>query len=163
RLRSAVIEHGRRRDMTSSSELIEALPAFDTLSEEARRSLLATIASDDWWSMAFRRAYWRQALMRAIRTAALRVPRRYRRFRALLEPVELLFLYWQARVLHVLYRKALAWGGWRSRTPKLAAALTIAGLDARAIASSYVRGAPQPLDTAGYWHDATRHASVGVV
>jgi hypothetical protein len=163
RLRSAVIEHRGRREMTSSSELIEGLPAFDTLSEAARQTLLATVVSDDWWSMAFRRAYWRQALTRAIRTAVLRIPRRYRRSRALLEQLELVLLYWQARVVHVLYRKALTWTGWRSRTPKLAAALAIAGLDARAIASSYVRGAPQPLDTAGYWHDASRHATVGVV
>jgi hypothetical protein len=163
RLRAAVVQQRRGREMTSSGDLIGALPAFDTLPEAARQSLFATVASDDSWSMALRRANWRQALTRAIRTAALRVSRRHPRAKAVLEQVEFLFLYWQARVVHVLYRKALAWRGWSSRTPKLAAALTIAGLDARAIASSYLRGAPQPLDTAGYWHDAGRHGTVGVV
>jgi hypothetical protein len=142
---------------------MEALPAFDTLPEATRQSLFATVIKDDSWSMAFRRATWRQGLTRAIRTAALKIPRRHRRFKALIEQIEFLFLYWQARVVHVLYRKALAWRGWTSRKPKLAAALTIAGLDARAIASSYLRGAPQPLDTAGYWHDASCQATVGVV
>jgi hypothetical protein len=74
----------------------------------------------------------------------------------------LLFLS-QARLAHMLYRRALDWQGWNSREPTLAAALQIAGLDARLLAASYLRETPQPLETAGYWHDASRHTTVGVV
>jgi hypothetical protein len=81
----------------------------------------------------------------------------------LIELGEFLFLYWQARVVHMLYRRALAWRGRVAREPTLAAALSIAGLDARLIASSYLRKTPQPTDTAGYWHDPARHTTVGVV
>jgi hypothetical protein len=113
--------------------------------------------------MLLRRATFRQVLTRAVRTASLKIPRGYRGLRGLVELGEFLFLYWQARVVHMMYRKALAWRGWGGRAPTLAAALTIAGLDARVIASTYLRGMPQPLDTAGYWHDASRHTTVGVV
>jgi hypothetical protein len=151
RLRAALRQQKRRRETMSLVDLIGALPPFDALPEAARHRLFAAVANDDSWSMALRRATWRQALTRAIRTAGLRIPRQYRRSRAVLGQAEVLFLYWQARLVHALYRKALVWRGWMGRTPPLAAALAIAGIDARVIASSYLRGTPQPLDTAGYW------------
>jgi hypothetical protein len=162
-LRNAFTEQKHRGEETQPQDIVSALPAFETLSEVTRQSLYATVRNDDWWSMLFRRASWRQVLTRAVRTAGLRIPGRYRRLRRLVELGEFLFLYWQARLVHMSYRKALTWRGWRSRTPTLAAALTIAGLDARLIASSYLHGIPQAMDTAGYWHDPSRHATVGVV
>jgi hypothetical protein len=57
----------------------------------------------------------------------------------------------------------LAYRGWIPREPTLAAALKIAGLDARTIASSYLKQTPQPPETAAYWHDAARQTTVGVV
>jgi len=162
RLRDVVADQRRQTGEIPSQDIISALPAFETLSEAARQSLYATVLSDDSWSMLFRRATWRQVLTRAVRTIGMKIPRRYRRLRRLTELGEFLFLYWQARLVHMLYRRALAWRGWSSRTPTLAAALT-AGLDARVIASSYLRDTPQPPDTAGYWQDSSRHATVCVV
>jgi hypothetical protein len=145
------------------TDVVSALPAFETLSDAARRSLYDTVLTDDWWSMWFRRATLRQVLTRAVRTAGLKIPARYTRLRRFVESGEFLFLYWQARLVHMLYRRVLTFRGWRSREPTLAAALQIAGLDARVIASSYLRHVPQPLETAGYWHDPARLTTVGVV
>jgi hypothetical protein len=63
----------------------------------------------------------------------------------------------------MLYRRALLWRGWNSSQPTLSGVLSIVNLDARTIASSYLRNLPQPAETAGYWHDAARRATVGVV
>jgi hypothetical protein len=163
RLRAAVLEERRHRVEPPAQEIVNALPAFEALSNDARRSLYAAVLGDDSWSMLFRRAAWRQVLTRAVRTIGLKISPRYRRLRRMVELGEFLFLYWQARVVHMLYRKVLTWQGWNGREPTLAAALTIAGLDARVLASSYLRHTPQPLDTAGYWHDPARHTTVGVV
>jgi hypothetical protein len=163
RVRSAILARQRQGTAPPIREIVGALPAFDTLSADARRSLNATVFSDDSWSMWFRRATWRQVLTRTVRTAGRRIPARYGRLRRVVELGEFLFLYWQARLVHMLYRKALAWRGWNSREPPLAALLAIAGLDARTLASSYLRELPQPLETCGYWHDAARQTTVGVV
>jgi len=163
RLRAAALEQRRGGAEPPAQEIVAALPPFEKLPEHARRSLYRTVLSDDSWSMWLRRASWRQVLARATRAAAMRVPTRYRRVRRLLDLSESVFVLWQARLAHELYKGALAWRGWRGREPTLGAALKIAGLDARVIASSYLRHTPQPLDTAAYWHDATRHTTVGVV
>jgi hypothetical protein len=163
RIRAAVLKERRQQVEPNAQDIVTALPDFDTLSDNARKSLYDAVLGDDSWSMLFRRASWRQVLTRAVRTIAVKIPPRYRRLRRLVEQIEFLFLYWQARLVHMLYRKVLTWQGWNRRRPTLAAALTIAGLDARVLASSYLRQTPQPLDTVGYWHDPTLHATVGVV
>src|SRR4051812_38380790 len=101
RLRAALIQQKRQRAMMPSGQLIDALPAFETLPETTRQSLFATVSRDDSWSMALRRANWRQGLTRAIRSANLKIPPRHRRLKALLEQMEFVLLYWQARVVHV--------------------------------------------------------------
>lgn len=163
RLRTAASELKGRRAEPPTQEILNALPAFETLPGDARQSLYATVLNDDSWNMWLRRAAWRQALTRAARTIAMKIPGRYRRLRRFVDLGELLFLIWHARLVHELYQRGLAWRGWSGREPTLAAALKIAGLDARAIASSYLHHTPQPLDTAAYWHDPARHTTVGVV
>jgi hypothetical protein len=163
RLRTAAREAQRRQGEPATQEVVASLPPFGTLPPVARQNLVATVLSDDSWSMWFRRAVWRQTLTRATRTTGLKIPRRYQRLRRLTELGEFLFLYWQARLVHMMYRRALTWRGWHAREPPLGAALQIAGLDARVIASSYLTCTPQPLDTAAYWHDPARHVTVGVV
>jgi hypothetical protein len=163
RVRAAVLEQRRRRAEPPAQEIVDALPAFETLSDDARQSLYAVVRRDDEWSMWLRRAKWRQALTRAARTLALKIPGRYLRLRRLLDLGESLFLFWQARLAHELYRVWLGLRGWTAREPTLAATLRIAGLDARVIAASYLRDTPQPLDTAAYWHNPVDHTTVGVI
>jgi hypothetical protein len=162
RLRAVLGQRGRGSD-PAPHEIVSALPAFETLPANARQSLYATVLGDDSWSMWLRRAAWRHALVRAGRTVVARIPARYPRLRHLVYQGELLFLIWHARVVHELYRRWLSYRGWNSGEPTLAALMKIAGLEARVIASSYLRDAPQPLDTAAYWHDPARHNTVGVV
>jgi hypothetical protein len=163
RLRAAAKEQRRRRAEPPAHEIVRALPAFDTLPADARHSLHATVLRDDSWSMWLRRAAWRHAVTRTARTIAMRIPRRYAGLRRLMDQSELLFLMWHARLVHELYKGGLTWRGWTAREPTLAAALKIAGLDARVIASSYLHKTPQPLETAAYWHEPVRHTTVGVV
>jgi hypothetical protein len=162
RLRTAVTESGAGRIRAATTEIVNALPAFDTLPAATRKALHAGVLADDTWSMRFRRASWRQALTRAVRTLGLRFSR-FRRIQRTLELSEFVFLYWQARLATILYRRLLEWRGRHGREPSLAAALAYAGLDARVLASSYLLGTPQPTETAAYWHDPARMTTVGVV
>jgi len=163
RFRGVVRAHQSRWVELEMAGVFSRLPAFETLSDEAKKALYATVESDDDWSMKFRRFVPRQVLTRAVRTAERKIPSSLRVVRRALELSEFLFLYWQARLVHMAYRKLLVRRGWNSSEPTLAALLSIAGLDARVIAASYLRNVPQPPDTAGYWHDADRHTTVGVV
>jgi hypothetical protein len=153
----------RRRGESFAQEVLAALPPFETLPDAARESLYSAVRTDDSWSMWFRHSVWRQALTRSVRTSGLKIPSRYRRFRRSVELVEFLLFYWQARVAHRFYRRALEWRGRHDREPTLAAAMQNIGLDARALASGYLRRTPQPLEMAAYWHDPARHTTVGVV
>lgn len=163
RLRAAVREQQSRRVEPPAQAIVGALPAFETLPDVARQSLYATVLKDDSWSMWLRRAAWRHALIRATRTVAAKIPGRYKRLRHLMDLGETWFLIWHARIVHELYRGALMVRGRIGREPALPAALKIAGLDARVIASSYLRHTPQLPETAAYWHDPSRHTTVGVV
>jgi hypothetical protein len=163
RLRSAVTANQDQQDTVSLQEVLDAMPAFDNLPISTQQDLYAIVRIDDSWSMWFRRATFRQTLTRVLRTVASRTPPRYHRLRRFTELLEFVFLYWQARLIHMLYRRALTWRGWHAREPTLAAALQAVGLDARVIASSYLRHTPQPFDTAAYWHDPTHRTTVGVV
>jgi hypothetical protein len=161
---SAAVRAGRRNHIdVSPYELIGTLPPFETLPEQARDSLRRMILRDDFWSMRLRRSVWRQTLTRMVRSVAMRASGRHERVRHLAELTEFLFLYWQARVLHMLYRRGLRWQARLESEPTIAAALSVAGVDARTLASAYVRQMPQPFETAGYWHDSSRHTTVGVV
>jgi hypothetical protein len=162
RLRVAAVDQ-QRLGGASTSQIVAALPPFETLPKATRNRLVDVVLSDDSWSMLLRRSVVRQTLTRLTRTAGLKIPARYRGLRRMAGLGEFLFLYWQARLVHMLYRKALNWRGWHSREPTLGAALQIAGLDARVIASSYLAQAPQSPETVGYWHDPVRHVTVGVV
>jgi hypothetical protein len=148
---------------SSAQDLVASLPPYETLPGDARAALVAAVLEDDSWSMRLRRAVPRQVLTRAVRTLGRSVPDGLPRLRRGVEQTEFLFLYWQARLAHMLYRRTLLLLGWNSSHPPLAALLSIVGLDARVIASSYLRQLPQPAETAGYWHDAKRHTTVGVV
>ena len=163
RFRAVVREHQNRRVEVAMEDVFCRLPAFETLSHDAKKGLYATVESDDKWSMMFRRFVPRQVLTRAVRTAGRNTPSSLGFVRRGLELSEYLFLYWQARLVHMAYRKALVRQGWKSSEPSLAALLSIGGLDARVIGASYLRNVPQPTETAGYWHDAERHVTVGVV
>lgn len=163
RLRAAVREERRRGSERSALDIAGELPPFETLSPQAVESLYASVLGDDSWSMWLRRARWRQALIRATRTIAMKVPARRKRMRHFMDIVETYLLLWHARVLHELYRGTLALQGWVGREPRLASALKIAGLDPRAIASMYLHRTPQPAETAAYWHDPAHHRTVGVV
>jgi hypothetical protein len=143
--------------------VVAALPAFDSLPEPSRRSLYDIVLGDDAWSMWLRRASWRHALVRTSRTIAAKLPASFGRVKRLMDQGESLFLLWHARVVHEAYKAVLGWRGRAAAEPSLAGALAAAGLDARTIGSMYLRRVPQPLDTAAYWHDAARHATIGVV
>ncbi len=163
RLRAVARDHQQKGTTPDPFDVVGSLPAFDSLSPDARRGVLATIAADDSWSMRLRRAVLRQTLTRAVRTAGARIPWRYRRLRRFMELLEFLFLYWQARLVHMLYRRTLEWQAWNASEPSVAAALQAAGVEPRVLAGAYVHDAPQPADTAGYWHDEAHHNTVGVV
>jgi hypothetical protein len=163
RLRAAVREQRRGRAEPPPAAIVGALPPVETLSDNARQSLYAAVVRDDSWSMWLRRAAWRQAVTRAARTISMKVPGHWRGARRLMDLFESLFLMWHARLVHEVYRSALTWRGWTAREPNIAAALQIAGLDARVVASAYLHRTPQRLETAAYWHDPARHNTVGVV
>jgi hypothetical protein len=93
----------------------------------------------------------------------MKIPAHRRRLRHLGDLVETWLLMWHARVAHEIYRASLSWRGRFMPRPTLAAALRLAGLDARALASTYLRDVPQPAETVAYWHDASRQSTVGVV
>jgi hypothetical protein len=163
RLRSVARDEQSRDAGRPAPELVEALPAFDTLPTATQRSLYDVVLRDDSWSMWLRRQGWRQGLTRWTRTIAAKVPKSYARVQRLLDLTELTFIVWHARLVHELYRRGIAWRGWNAAEPTLASALKVAGLDARAIAASYLRRTPQVPETAAYWHDPAHHNTVGVV
>ena len=163
RVRAAVRNHPAGQTDAAVTQLIAALPPFDTLSADARRSLQNAVLEDDAWSMWLRRAAWRQALTRGARTIAARIPERHSKLRRAISLGETWLLMWHARLAHEAYHGALGSRGWKGREPTLASLLRIAGLDARTIAASYLQRTPQRLETAAYWHDSRRHTTVGVV
>jgi len=163
RLRSVARDEQSRDVSRPAPELVDALPAFDTLPAATQRSLYDVVLHDDSWSMWLRRQGWRQGLTRVTRTVSAKIPKHYRRLQRLLDVWELTGIVWHARLVHELYRRGIAWRGWNANEPTLAAALKITGLDARAIAASYLRRTPQVPETAAYWHDPTHNNTVGVV
>ena len=162
RLRAAIRQHQDNGQEPPVQDIVGGLPPFESLPADVQENLYATVLNDDWWSMRLRRAGWRQAFARTTRTAAVKLER-HPRVRRLLDYTESLFLIWHARLLHELYRASLMVRGRVDAQPTLAAALKLAGLDARVIASSYLRRTPQPIETAAYWHDPVRQRTVGVV
>jgi hypothetical protein len=163
RLRAAARDQQSRGADLPVAAIVAGLPPFESLPDAARQALYAAVLRDDSWSMWLRRPAWRHALIRATRTVAMKIPGRYRRTRHAMDLAETWLLLWHARVVHEMYRAGLTWRGKKGREPSLAAALKAAGLDARTIASSYLRCTPQLPETAAYWHDAARHTTVGVV
>jgi hypothetical protein len=149
--------------LPSVQKIVAALPDFETLPVNTREHLYSAVLDDDAWSMWLRRATLRQSMTRWVRMLGMKLPSRFVWLRHATGLAEFLFLYWQARLAHMVYRRTLTWRGWNSREPTLACVLQIAGLDARTIAASYLRSTPQPLETAGYWHDPARQVTVGVV
>lgn len=162
RLRSVAREH-QGQGTPNPLQIVGSLPAFDSLSQQARQSIFAMISRDDYWSMLLRRSVLRQTLTRAVRKTGMNIPRRFRRLRRSTELIEFLFLYWQARVIHMLYRRKLEWSGWNASEPTVAAALQAVGIEPRILAAAYVRNAPQPPETVAFWHDQKRLYTVGVV
>src|ERR1700741_3302739 len=79
RPRSVARDEQSRDAGRPAPEIVDALPAFDTLPAATQRSLYDVVLRDDSWSMWLRRQGWRQGMTRWTRTIAARVPKHYQR------------------------------------------------------------------------------------
>jgi hypothetical protein len=67
------------------------------------------------------------------------------------------------RGLQEVYRQRLLWQGRFMPRPTLAAVLKLAGVEPWNFAIGYARGIPQLPAFRGFWHDPSRHRTVGVM
>jgi len=144
--------------MTSSFDRQSALPPFDSLPEESRGAIVRAIARDDRWRMAgYEIGNAHAAATRALRWLAPRAASR-----GLSGILPLLISTVQsgpARLIHGAFR------AWRrvSSDSRALAGVSEVGIEPRELAVRYARGIPQAPAFRGYWHDPSRHNTVGVV
>ena len=68
-----------------------------------------------------------------------------------------------ARGLQGMYWRRLRWQGRFMPRPTLAAVLKLADIEPWNFAIGYARGIPQLPSFRGFWHDPSRHRTVGVM
>ncbi len=151
-----------------SSGLVEVntyLNPFESLPVEAQGAILRAIVDDERWRMAgYELCSWHFAIARILQALYLRlIQHRLNRvadFIYILADVARKGPRW---MLYAIYRLQLEWKGNLYRRPTLKAALGISGIKPWNLAVCYARDIPQPVKYRGFWHDSSRHNTIGVV
>jgi len=146
----------------TSSNFAAKLPPFESLSPERRRGIVRAIAAEDRWRTAgYELGEAHAAAVRGLRSLAARA-----RVRPASELFRLLVSAMQsgpARGVHAIYRASRRLARPLSRDAAFLGNLAKAGVRPWDLAVRYAEGIPQPVRLRGYWHDAARTQTVGIV
>lgn len=138
---------------------------FASLTPGARAAIVGAIADDDRWRM---RGYgmgdWHIALAQLFTKLRWRLADHgLDRTSQIAEILALFLRSGPSLLLHALYKSHLSWRGRVSLRPGMPSLLSMLGIDPRNLAVCYARGVPQSAAYRGFWHDARRHNTYGVV
>src|SRR5262249_49002417 len=139
------------------------LGAFESLPLSARRAIAEAVAEDGRWRMAgYNLGPLQVGLARGLWNLRESLPygRAANRTAALLQAAVQVGPAWG---VHRFYRRMLALRGRVSPRPRLADVLAAAGVDPSPLAVAYAQEIAQLSSYRGYWHDAGRNTTVGLL
>jgi hypothetical protein len=164
-LRQAVANIPNELRLNGVIEINTCLEPFESLPVEAQHAILRAIVDDERWRMAgYELCSWHFAIARILQALYLRLLQyrlnRVADFIHILADVARKGPRW---MLYAIYRLQLEWKGKFYRRPTLKAVLGISGIKPWNLAVCYARCIPQPVKYRGFWHDSSRHNTIGVV
>lgn len=164
-LRQAIAKIPNGRRLSGVVELNKYFGPFESLSVEAQHPILRAIMDDERWRMAgYDLCGWHFAITRIMQTLYLKLLQyRLSRMAGLIHLLADVARKGPRWMLHAIYRRQLRWKGKFYRRPTLEAVLNISGTEPWNFAVCYARNIPQPVRYRGFWHDLSRHNTVGVV
>src|SRR4051812_28427387 len=138
------------------------LPPFESLPPERRRRIVRAVAAEDRWRTAgYELGNAHAAAVRGVRSLAARVRVRpaSELFRFLVSAIQS----GPARGVHAIYRASRRLARPLSRDAEFLRSIAETGVRPWDLAVRYAAGIPQPVRLRGYWHDAARRQTVGIV
>lgn len=165
-LRRMIAETPREWRLSIAIEPERHFGPFESLPRGAQDAIVQAILDDDWWRMAGGNlGDWYFAMSRLVRSARARVRGTVfgRNTRALTEVVQALVQSGPRCGLQAVYRQRLLWQGRFLPRPTLAAVLKLTDVEPWNFAVGYACGIPQLPAFRGFWHDPSRHQTVGVM
>jgi hypothetical protein len=165
-LRRVIAETSREHRLDVVMDPERHFGPFESLPGEAQVAIVRAIRDDDWWRTAGRNlGGWYFAMGQLVRGARAKVEGTafWHKTGALTEVVQALLQSGPRRGLQEVYRQRLLWQGRFMPRPTLAAVLKLADVEPWNFAIGYTRGIPQLPAFRGFWHDPSRHHTVGVM
>lgn len=170
-MRQAIAKVRTQGRLCVNAGLDNSLALFESLPRHVQRAVLGAIVDDDRWRLrGHELGSWYVLLLRLLWTLRLWVHSLPAPGSPLLRVTKELcdILAYGARkgpalLVYAWHRQRLRWHTQFSARPTVAAMLSLGGIEPRDLAVCYARDIPQDSRYRGFWHDPTRHHTVGVV
>ena len=165
-LRRVIAETSREHRLSVAMDPEQHFGPFESLPREAQVAIVQAIQDDDWWRTAGRNlGDWYFATSRLVRTARAQIKGTAfgRKTAPLTHAVQALVESGPRCGLQEVYRQRLLWQARFLPRPPLAAVLKLGEIEPWNFAIGYARGIPQLPAFRGFWHDPSRHQTVGVM
>jgi hypothetical protein len=165
-LRQLIAETPREHRIGVAIEPERHFGPFESLPRRTQGVIVQAILDDDWWRTAGDKLGHRYSAMSLwVQRARAKVEGTAFEHKAgaLAQVVQALVQSGPRRGLQEVYRQRLRWQGRFMPRPTLAAVLKLAEVEPWNFAIGYAREIPQLPAFRGFWHDPSRHHTVGVM